>query len=265
MTAIHAPSNGPRLAEAFAWAGPLVLGVALIAGWEAAVGIFGIEPYLLPTPTDVWRVLVEERALLWADTRATAVEILLSFPIAIVLGIGLGLLTASWSPFRRAAYPLIVAMQSMPMVAAAPLFAVWFGFGLVSKVMIATILAYFAILVGTVTGLQSVGTDELRLGRTIGLSRSALFWKIELPAALPSILGGLKVASTLIVIGAMVGEFVGASSGLGVTILRAAGTVEMSLLFAAVAVLVVLGGGLYAVVSLAQRVIAPWSATSERT
>lgn len=256
----RSPVEAPRRSgAALTWYGPFLFGIFLLVLWDGAIRAFDVPSYLLPSPMDVVDVFSERAGRLWNDTLITGLEITLSLPLSLAVGIAGGVATVAWAPFRRSMYPLLVAMQAMPTVAAAPLLIVWFGYGTLSKVLLATLISYFAILVGTITGLQSVGADEVRLGRTIGLSRLRLFLKIELPSALPSILGGVKVASTLSVVGAVVGEFVGSTGGLGNFILQAQGLADPAGLFAAVAILVALGVGIYGAVSLAQRWLVPWS------
>jgi NitT/TauT family transport system permease protein len=257
---VHFDLNVDALTRWYRWIAPPIVAVLSVLAWDVTVRVFKVPRYFVPSRGAVLYSYVENRGMLWADTKVTAIEIAISFPLAVTAGVIGGVMTVRWRPFQRSIYPVLVAMQSMPTVAAAPLFVVWFGFGLASKVF----LAYFTVMIGTITGLRSVSSEEVRLGHAIGLSRLSMFWKIQLPVGLPGIMGGIKVASTLLVIGAVVGEFVGSTAGLGNAILWAQGTIDVAALFAALGLLIVLGVGIYGIVSVIQTRFVWWSTTEGR-
>lgn len=235
--------------------GALVLAVIV---WQVAVSIFHIAPYVLPGPIAVARVMGESSDLLLRNSWATLFEILVGFALAIVIG-GAGAFIIAKSPLlNQLLSPLLAALQIVPKIAIAPLFVVWFGFGASPKILMALVIAFFPILINTATGFLSESAGMKDLGRIIGLSPWAYFTKLQLPTALPMIFSGLKVGLTFAVIGAIVGEFVGASKGLGYVIVLANSNLNTKLVFAAILVITALGLALYAVVALLERVCLPW-------
>jgi NitT/TauT family transport system permease protein len=159
---------------------------------------------------------------------------------------------------ERLLYPPMVATQSIPKIALAPLFVVWFGFGVAPKVAVAFLIAFFPIVIDTIVGLRSMDPAMLQLARAMGAPGWRIFWKFSLPNALPSIFGGLKVASTLAVVGALTGEFIGSDKGLGYVLLQASGNLNTTLLFATLVALSVLAMVFFYVVELIERIAIPW-------
>jgi NitT/TauT family transport system permease protein len=188
---------------------------------------------------------------------ATTVEILLGFALSVAVGVPLALTIYLWRPFERAVYPLLIASQAVPKVAVAPLFLVWFGFGLLPKVLIAFLIAFFPVVINTVMGLAALEREKVYLAQSMGLGLVATFFKIQLPSALPSIFAGLKISITFAVVGAVVGEFVGGQGGLGYLLLIANGNMDTALLFAGIVALTVLGVVLFALIGLAERLVLP--------
>jgi NitT/TauT family transport system permease protein len=232
--------------------------IALIGGWQIWVTLFSVPLYLVPPPTAVVAAFLNNGPALIDASLATATEILLGFLLAIVVGVPLAIAIFSSPTFANAIYPVLISTQAIPKVAVAPLIVVWFGFGLLPKVLIAFIIAFFPIIIDTVIGLNSIEREKLYLARSMGLGRVKTFAMFRLPQALPAIFGGLKVAVTLAVVGAVVGEFVGADSGLGYLLLKANGVLDTPLLFAALVLLTIMGVGFFAAVALLERLVIPW-------
>jgi NitT/TauT family transport system permease protein len=155
-------------------------------------------------------------------------------------------------------YPLLVTSQVVPKVAIAPLFLVWFGFGLMSKVLITFLMAFFPIVISAVVGLQSTEIEKLHVARAAGASKLQLFWLVRLPNALPAIFGGMKVSITLAIVGALVGEFVAAENGVGRLLLSASGNMDTELLFAGIFALIVMGMGLFLLMEVLEKLALPW-------
>jgi NitT/TauT family transport system permease protein len=232
--------------------------VAIIIGlWEAVVRVAGVNPTLLPPPSAIFRSLVESRAALLPYSEVTLIEILVGFAIGVAAGMPLGALIVFNEPARRAIYPLLVASQMVPKVAVAPLFVVWFGTGLPSKFFVAFLISFFPIVVATALGLQSVDPDMVKLFRSMGSGRLFTFTRLRLPAALPSIFAGLKVAMSLAVVGSIVGEFVAANTGLGYFLLFANGQLDTPAVFAGLFVLTAMGVILYFLIELIERLLVP--------
>ena len=244
-----------------AWARPILLIALLLVLWEVVILVFRIPPYLIPAPLDVVKQLVNEWPRLWRETVVTTYATLGGFALSIAFGIPMALLIAYSRTVESFVYPLLVFSQSVPKVAIAPLFVVWFGFGIIPKVIAAFLLAFFPVVVSTVVGFKSVERDMLDLARSMKASRLETFLRISLPQALPSIFAGLKVSVTLAVVGAVVGEFVGSNSGIGYLLQIANGNFDLPLMFAALTVLSLVGVILFAAVDLVERLMIPWHAS----
>jgi len=244
-----------------AWARPVILVLLLIALWELVIRLFRIPPYLIPAPEAVVKQLVEQWPTLLQQSIPTTLATLGGFAMSIAVGIPLALVIAYSRTVESYVYPLLVFSQSVPKIAIAPLFVVWFGFGIIPKVISAFMLGFFPIVVSTVMGFKSVDPDMLDLARSMKASRLETFMRISLPQAMPSIFAGLKVSITLAVVGAVVGEFVGSNSGLGYLLQIANGTFDLPLMFAALTVLSGIGVLLFVVVDMVERWMIPWHAS----
>ena len=236
---------------------PIVTVSVLLVMWEAGARGFGIAGFLLPPPSAVVVSFGAHAPLLLREGWITTVEIVLGYGLSIAVGVPLALAIFLWPPFARSVYPLLVSSQAMPKVAIAPLFIVWFGFGLLPKVLIAFLIAFFPIVINTAMGLAAIEPAKIHLARSMGLGPGATFLKIRLPDALPAIFGGLKISITLAVVGAVVGEFVGGDSGLGYLLMVANGSMDTPLLFAGLIALTILGVVLFLLVELAERLVIP--------
>jgi NitT/TauT family transport system permease protein len=244
-----------------AWARPVLLIALLIVLWQLAIWIFRIPPYLIPAPFEVVKQLVLEWPKLWRETLVTTYATLGGFGLSILFGIPMALMIAYSRTVESFVYPLLVFSQSVPKVAIAPLFVVWFGFGIIPKVIAAFLLGFFPVVVSTVVGFKSVERDMLDLARSMKASKLQIFMRISLPQALPSIFAGLKVSVTLAVVGAVVGEFVGSNSGIGYVLQIANGNFDLPLMFAALTILSLVGVILFALVDLVERFMIPWHAS----
>jgi NitT/TauT family transport system permease protein len=236
---------------------PIAVVVALLAFWEAGTRLFAVPTFLLPPPSAIAAAMAKHAALLAAGAWITTLEILLGFLLSIAVGIPLALMIFLWPPFSRAVLPLLISSQAMPKVAIAPLFLVWFGFGLVPKVLIAFLIAFFPVVINTAVGLAAIEPEKIHLARSMGFGAVDTFFKIRLPDALPAIFAGLKISITLAVVGAVVGEFVGGDAGLGYLLMVANGSMDTQLLFAGIVCLTILGVVLYLLVELAERLVVP--------
>ena len=244
---------------------PIGMTVVLIALWEIAARVFAFPPYLLPAPSAIIESMDTNAGVLIRQSVGTTVEILLGFALSVVVGVPLALAIFLWKPFARTIYPLLISSQAVPKVAIAPLFLVWFGFGLLPKVLIAFLIAFFPVVINTTMGLASLEREKIYLAKSMGLGAAATFFKIQLPNALPSIFAGLKISITFAVVGAVVGEFVGGQGGLGYLLLIANGNMDTALLFAGIVALTVLGVVLFALIGLAERLVLPPHAVEHAT
>jgi NitT/TauT family transport system permease protein len=236
---------------------PILTVIGTLAAWELGTRLFGVPAFLLPAPSKIVVSFAEHAGLLLKHGWVTTIEIVLGYLMSIVVGVPLALAIFMSPAFSRAVLPLLVSSQAMPKVAVAPLLLVWFGFGLLPKVLIAFLIAFFPIVISTAVGLASIEPEKIHLARSMGLGAAATFFKIRLPSALPSIFGGLKISITLAVVGAVVGEFVGGDAGLGYLLMVANGNIDTPLLFAGIIALTVQGVVFYFLVELAERLAIP--------
>ncbi len=257
-----APSGAGWVGSATRWVAqagpPAVLLAAIVAGWEWAVRAFGIPFYILPAPSRIARLAVADRGLLLGEAAVTLLEILLGFGIALVVGIGLALLIFASRTVERAVYPLVIASQTVPVFAIAPLLIVWLGYGMLSKVAMAALIVFFPIVVNTVDGLRAADPDAVNLLLILGATPAQVLLKIRAPAALPFVFSGIRIAVATSVIGAVIGEWVGATQGLGFLMIHANAQLHIDLVFAAIAVLSLMAIALFVAASGAEWLLLPW-------
>jgi len=217
--------------------------VLLVGLWEIFIRAAHIAKYVIPAPSEVWNRLYLgfQQGFLLEYTRVTAIEIVLGYLLGVILGFGIAVLIVQYFAVDFFLYPIIISINAVPKIAISPLLIIWVGTGLQSKVLIAALTAFFPLLVSVVTGLRLVEMSQVRLMRAAGASKWQVFRMVALPNALPTIFGGLQVAIVLSVIGAIVGEFVGASSGLGYYILFANARLDTASMFAGFVLLALIG------------------------
>ncbi|HVE06491.1 MAG TPA: ABC transporter permease [Paraburkholderia sp.] len=246
------------------WLRPLLLIVILVAVWDLTIRIFKIPPYLVPTPAAILQQIAQQWPMLLQESVPTINATLGGFALSVAIGVPIAMLVA-YSPLVESyLYPLVVFSQSIPKVAIAPLFVVWFGFGLFPRILVAFLLGFFPVVVSTVMGFKSVERDLIDLARSMGSPPLKMFFKILLPHALPAIFSSMKVSITLAVVGAVVGEFVGANSGLGYVLQRANGNFDQPLIFSALVVLSVIGSLLFVALDVLERFAVPWHSSQRQ-
>jgi NitT/TauT family transport system permease protein len=237
---------------------------AVVAAWELAVDLGGIPRFVLPAPSDIWASSVAHAGSLAAHSWVTLLETLAGFGVSVAIGIPLAVLIVYSRFFDRVLYPILVASQAVPKVALAPILLVALGYSILPKIIVAFLIAFFPVVVNTVTGLASVDRDTLNLMRSMGASKVDVFLKVRFPHAVPSMIAGFKVAIALAVVGAVVGEFVGSRSGLGYYLLLATGNFDTPLVFACVVCLTLMGIVLFYSVGLLELALARWNRTARR-
>ncbi|MFC7396007.1 ABC transporter permease [Chelatococcus sp. GCM10030263] len=246
------------------WVRPVGLLILLIVLWDVAIRIFQIPPYLVPAPIDVVKAFRDEGGMLLAESVPTTLATIGGFALSALIGIPLAMLIAGSRTVESYFYPLLVFSQSVPKVAVAPLFVVWFGFGMTPKVISAFLLGFFPVVVSGVQGFKSLDPDMRDLARSMKASWLQTFMMVKLPHAMPAIFAGLKVSVTLAVVGAVVGEFVGANSGLGFVLQRSIGNFELPTMFAALVLLALIGVILFWIVDIVERFAIPWHASQRQ-
>nr|WP_307831992.1 ABC transporter permease [Prauserella cavernicola] len=240
---------------------PIALLVVLFFAWWAVTAAELIEPYLVPSPGDTFDSIASRPDYFWQHTWATTYETLLGFVIAAAVGVFAAVIMVQSTTVEKTLYPLLLFAQVIPKIAIAPLFVVWLGFGIGPKIVVAVLMAFFPVVISMVTGLKSVDPEMLQLSATMGAKPGQTFWKIRFPASLPHLFAGLKVAATMAVTGAVVGEFVGADEGLGFVILQANGNLDTPVLFAGLLIMSLLGVLLFVLVEWLEHLVLPWHAS----
>jgi putative hydroxymethylpyrimidine transport system permease protein len=239
---------------------PVLLLAALIGIWELYVDLKGATfSSILPPPHQVASSLYRDRSLLWSSFEVTAEEVLLGILVACAAGFMLAVAIHFSSTFRRAAYPLVIASQAVPVVILAPVLAFWLGFGILPKLVVVALVSFFSVVVTTLAGLSSVDPDLLKLMRTFDASRLRAFWHVELPAALPGVFTGAKIAVAVSVIGAVFAEWNGSNAGLGYLILVSIPQLLSARAMAAVVILSLFAIALFGLLTLAERLALPWA------
>lgn len=236
----------------------LASSLVLLVLWEVLARASGIRPIVLPLPSQVLLELGAEWRWYLGHAGYTTMTTLAGFALSVVGGVLIGTAVASSRRCERFVYPLVVALNSVPKVAVGTLFVIWMGTGAEPKIAIAFLIAVFAIIVDTLHGLRSVPQDVLDVARVLKGRPLAVFWKVRLPGALPSIVAGMKVAVSLALVGAIVGEFVSSQRGLGYVIMSAQGTFDTVRVFAALLVLAAIGLLLYGALVWVERALTPW-------
>ncbi len=237
---------------------PVVILLAVLGIWEAVVYFLDIKRFILPAPTEILVAVFEERESLLRHSWVTLQEMLLGFVLAITVGIPLAVLMFEFPVLERAFYPYVIGSQTVPVFAIAPLLVIWFGFGIASKVVMAAIIVFFAIVLNTMDGLRSTDPDIVNLFRIHRATRLQILWKVRIPSALPFIFSGAKIGISISTIGAVIGEWVGAGAGLGYLMLYAKAQYRYNLVFAAIFSLTLMGLGLFVIMSLLERYAMPW-------
>ena len=246
------------------YAAPAAVILLLLGGWELAArwdlisNALSIEDFLVPAPSDVAESLWRDRSLLADDSWVTMREVLLGFACALASGLAFALVLHLSDTLRRAFYPLLIASQTIPPVAIAPILVVWFGFGLGPKVLLIALVCFFPVTVNTLDGLRSVDPQLITMMRTLGAGRAQILGRVELPSALPFFFSGTKIAIAVAVIAAVFAEWVGAESGLGHQIFVAESQLLTARMFAAITLLGVMAIGLFGLVALIERRVVRW-------
>src|ERR1044072_50719 len=246
------------------WLLPTLPLAGLVAAWQVAASsgllanLLNLEDFLVPSPAEIATALWENRSLLAENAWVTLQEVLLGIACALAAGLGFAVLLHFSETLRRAAYPLLVASQAIPILAIAPILVVLFGWGIGPKLMIVALICFFPITVNTLDGLRSVDPEAIKMMRTLDATRGQILRRVEAPTALPFVFSGTKIAVAVAVIGAVFAEWAGADAGLGVLIREDNARLETARLFATVAVLSAMAVALFRLLALAQRRVVTW-------
>lgn len=253
-----------RVAASVTQMGPaIVTSIILIVIWQAATSLFDIPNWLLPAPSRIATALWQWRSTLINDIGVTLLETIIGFIFALLGAIPIAAALVSSTFVWRAFYPILAAFQSIPKNAIAPILILWFGTGELSKVVIAFLISFFPIVINAVTGMQSTDSDAMAMFKSIRANRWQVLWHLRLPNAIPYIFAAAKVSITLALVGAVIGEFVGADSGLGYVILVSSSQLKTDLAFASIALLALIGVALFSAVGAVEKLFTPWAPQAE--
>lgn len=242
----------------FSWIIPAIILLILIAIWEIWVQFGDIPKWQLPAPSAIAQELVASRSLLLHHTFITLQEIIAGFLVALALGLLLATAIIRSKILERAILPILISSQTIPIIAIAPLLLIWVGYGIASKIIIVALGSFYPIAVNTIDGLKAINTDMVAMMKSLGASRWQIFTKLQVPTSLPYMFSGIKVGISISVIGAVIGEWVGASGGLGYLITYSQPLFLTARVFAAIFVLSIIGIGLFASAGLVERLMLPW-------
>ncbi|MBI2523965.1 ABC transporter permease [Candidatus Peregrinibacteria bacterium] len=238
----------------------LSFGVTFIGfiAWELIVRGFNVPEYLVPAPTVIASRFVETFPTVMPHFLTTGLEALIGFMAAAIFGFGFAVLFITWTPLEHALYPYAIALKSVPIVAIAPLLIIWFGNGLSPKIIVAALISFFPILVNAVRGLTEIDREHLDIFDSLAATRYQVLRKLRIPSSLPYLFSGLRIAATLAVIGAIVGEFAGADSGLGYFITISSHRLETVDMFVGIFLSSLLGIGAFYGIVLVERLLIAW-------
>jgi NitT/TauT family transport system permease protein len=253
--------SGFSVAAILRWLTPLAGVFVFLAIWQIGVMVYKVPAYLLPPPTDVAQTFVSEFPRLLRHGWVTTYEMLLGYGLAVAIAIPLAIAITSSKRFDEFVMPTMLFFQVIPKVAVAPLFLVWFGVGALPKVLVAFLISFFPIVIDAAVGLRSMSPEMGDLARSMGSTRLQIFLRFRLPTSLPYLFSGLKVAATLAIAGAVVGEFVGADQGLGYLLLVTNSNMETSLMFATLVALTIIGLTFFYIVEFVEALLIPWHVT----
>ncbi|MDX9871644.1 MAG: ABC transporter permease [Clostridia bacterium] len=232
--------------------------VLLILLWEGAVRALQIDKFILPSPSVIFKALFGSALLLLEHSKYTAGEAFFGFVLAVAGGMLLAGLMSFFSGVKKTLYPLVILSQTIPIMALAPLLIIWFGYGLLPKIMVVALVCFFPITVSLAEGLAKADADMIRLLQSMGAGKLQIFTKVQLPSALPALFAGLKISATYSMMAAVIGEWLGASRGLGVYLTRSMHSFQTQQLFAAIIVISILSLCFVGLVGLLGRILIPW-------
>jgi ABC-type nitrate/sulfonate/bicarbonate transport system permease component len=238
---------------------PLLTMIVLITLWQLITYFLKVPEYILPSPFDIVRSLINSWEVLWQHSLTTIYEAGVGFIVSIVFALVIAILMNQWKLLRISLYPILVISQTVPIIALAPLIMIWMGFGSLPKIVVVVVVCFFPISVNVIEGLTTVDKDLINIMNVMGANKLQIFLKVKLPSTLPSFFAGLKIAATYSIMGAIIGEWLGARSGLGIFMTRTMSSFKTSDLFASILIVVILSVGLFKIIELIGKRVMPWN------
>lgn len=240
------------------WA-PIIFFIILILCWELIVDIKGIAAYILPAPTVIMKALIKDWNLIWSHSMVTIYEASLGFIISIIFSLMLAIIMDSFGIVKRCIYPLLIISQTVPIIALAPLFIIWFGFGTLPKIIVVVMVCFFPMVISLVDGMGSVDEDYINHFKLMGGNKLQIFMNLKLPYGLMNFFSGMRIAATYSIMGAIIGEWLGAEKGLGIYMVRAKSAYALDKVFAVIIVIVALSIAFVALIKVLEKAFTPWN------
>ncbi len=237
---------------------PLILLILLVGLWQAASSMGMIAFWIVPSPSQVWLVFVKQPLLIWHHLKPTLLAALSGLGLSLILGSATAMAMNGSKLLKQLIYPYLVVSQTIPLISIAPLLIIWFGYGISAKIFAVVLMCFFPIALGLYDGFRSVNIEQERLLISMGASRYKVFIHLKIPSALPNFFTGMKLAATYSVMGAVIGEWLGGSSGLGIYMTRATKSYQTAHVFAVIIVIVLLSMALFGLVALCDRLLLSW-------
>ena len=238
---------------------PIVFQLIILFIWQISIDRFEVPQYILPSPKDIISTLTNIVPSITKHIYATLYEALIGFIISILVALILAILMDNVKLIKKCIYPILVVSQTIPIIALAPLFVIWFGFGILPKIIVVVLVCFFPIVISLIDGLESVDTDMVNLLKTMGASKFQIFILVKLPASTVNFFSGLRIAATYSIMGAVIGEWLGGDRGLGVYMIRAKNSYALDKVFAVIIIIVILSMSLFGLLYLLQYLLTPWS------
>ena len=242
---------------------PIVFLIVLIFIWEMTIRLGGIEKYIMPAPSDIWSTLIKDFNNILPHMLVTLYEGVVGFLIAILAALVLAVFMDMIPLIRKAIYPVLVVSQTIPIIALAPLFIIWFGFGTLPKIIVVVIVCFFPIVISIVDGLEGVDSDLINHFKLMGASKIKRFLHLKLPYGMINFFSGMRIAATYSIMGAVIGEWLGGDKGLGVYMTRARSTYALDKMFAAILIIVIMSMIIFLLIGLVEKICTPWNNRKE--
>ena len=238
---------------------PIIFSISLIIIWELIIKVLEIEKYIMPAPSDIIKALYENFGAMMPHIIATLFESVVGFGIAILLALILAIIMDLLPMVKKAIYPVFIISQTVPVIALAPLFIIWFGFGALPKIIVVVIVCFFPIVISISDGLEGVDKDLINHFKLMGASKLKRFFHLKLPYGIINFFSGLRIAATYSIMGAVIGEWLGGDKGLGVYMTRARSTYALDKMFAAIVVIVLMSMIMFYIIGKVEKVLTPWN------
>ncbi len=243
---------------------PIIFSISLIIIWELIIKVLEIEKYIMPAPSDIIKALYENFGAMMPHIIATLFESVVGFGIAVLLALILAIIMDLLPMVKKAIYPVFIISQTVPVIALAPLFIIWFGFGALPKIIVVVIVCFFPIVISISDGLEGVDKDLINHFKLMGASKLKRFFHLKLPYGIINFFSGLRIAATYSIMGAVIGEWLGGDKGLGVYMTRARSTYALDKMFAAILVIVIMSMIMFYIIGKVEKVLTPWNRENKK-